>query len=196
MDPRTLEKVVRAALASVNKDQALANVRTLAEITDQSLVGNRVQALLLGVFAGMALLLAAVGIYGVIAYAVTQRTHELGIRAALGASAGSLQWLVFRSGMKLAAHRPRDRIRRVARTGPAAAGDSVRRRGARSVDDRRRRNRARSRGGRGVFGACAASDQGGPDRRAPVSVSRAPVVTVDRGRPSLEVADVRPKGER
>jgi ABC-type antimicrobial peptide transport system permease subunit len=57
---------------------------------------------LLAVFAGMALLLAAAGIYGVIAYAVNQRTHELGIRAALGASAGSLQRLVFRSGMRLA----------------------------------------------------------------------------------------------
>jgi putative ABC transport system permease protein len=102
VDPETLEKAVRAAVASVNKDQALANVRTLQQITDGSVVANRIQTTLLAVFAGMALLLAAVGIYGVIAYAVTQRTHELGIRSALGASAGSLQTLVFRSGMKLA----------------------------------------------------------------------------------------------
>jgi putative ABC transport system permease protein len=103
VDPQTLEKAVRAAVASVNKDQAIADVRTLEQITDQSTVANRVQAMLLAVFAGMALLLAAVGIYGVMAYAVTQRTHELGIRAALGASAHSLQRLVFRSGMTLAA---------------------------------------------------------------------------------------------
>jgi putative ABC transport system permease protein len=103
VEPRTLEKAVRAAIASVNKDQAIADVRTLEQITDQSLVGDRIQATLLAVFAGMALLLAAVGIYGVMAYAVTQRTHELGIRAALGASAGSLRQLVFRSGMVLAA---------------------------------------------------------------------------------------------
>jgi putative ABC transport system permease protein len=99
----TLEKAVRAAIASVNKDQALANVRTLEQITDESVTDDRLQTTLLGVFAGMALLLAAVGIYGVIAYGVTQRTHELGIRAALGASAPSLQKLVFKSGMKLAA---------------------------------------------------------------------------------------------
>jgi putative ABC transport system permease protein len=103
VDPETLEKTVRAAIASVNKDQAVADVRTLEQITDQSLVANRIQTMLLVIFAGMALLLAAVGIYGVMAYAVTQRTHELGIRAALGASASSLQRLVFRSGMTLAA---------------------------------------------------------------------------------------------
>jgi putative ABC transport system permease protein len=102
VDAESLEKTVRAAIASVDKDQAVGNVRTLEQITDQSLVGNRLQTTLLAVFAGMALLLAAVGIYGVIAYAVTQRTHELGIRAALGASAQSLQGLVFRGGMKLA----------------------------------------------------------------------------------------------
>ncbi len=102
-EPQMLEKAVRAAIAGVNKDQAIADVRTMEQITDESLVGARIQTTLLATFAGMALLLAAIGIYGVMAYAVTQRTHELGIRAALGASGGSLRQLVFRHGMVLAA---------------------------------------------------------------------------------------------
>jgi putative ABC transport system permease protein len=101
IEPRSLETAVRGAVAGVNADQALSNVRTLEQITDESLVANRVQSLLIGIFAGVALLLAAIGIYGVIAYAVTQRTHELGIRAALGASGTSLRALVFRDGMRL-----------------------------------------------------------------------------------------------
>jgi ABC-type antimicrobial peptide transport system permease subunit len=63
--------------------------------------GNRVMSMLFTVFAAIALLLATLGIYGVIAYTTAQRTRELGIRAALGASTGSLRLLVFRGGMRL-----------------------------------------------------------------------------------------------
>ena len=65
------------------------------------MLGNRVMSMLFTVFASIALLLAAVGIYGVISYTTAQRTHEMGIRAALGASAGNLRRLIFKDGMRL-----------------------------------------------------------------------------------------------
>jgi len=67
------------------------------------MLANRVTNTLLSAFAAMALLLAAVGIYGIVSYTAVERTHEMGIRAALGASSGSLRALIFRGGMRLAA---------------------------------------------------------------------------------------------
>jgi putative ABC transport system permease protein len=101
MLPQSLQKAVRSAVDRVNTGQALSDVRTLEQIVDQSMLGNRVSSTLLGAFASIALLLAVVGLYGVISYAVAQRTHEMGIRAALGASAGRLRWLILLSGMRL-----------------------------------------------------------------------------------------------
>jgi len=102
VDPASLQGAVRAAVDTVNKDQALSRVRTLEQIERESMTAQRIQSILYGVFATIALLLAAVGIYGVISYSVAQRTHEMGIRAALGASGPTLRQLVFRSGMLLA----------------------------------------------------------------------------------------------
>jgi len=102
VDPASLQGAVRAAIDTVNKDQALSRVRTLEQIERESMTAQRVQSILYGVFATIALLLASVGIYGVISYSVAQRTHEMGIRAALGASGVTLRKLVFRSGMLLA----------------------------------------------------------------------------------------------
>jgi putative ABC transport system permease protein len=101
MPPESLQRSVRSAVDSVNRDQALSDVRTLEQIVDQSMLANRVVNTLLTAFASMALLLAAVGIYGVISYTAVQRTHEMGIRAALGASAGNLRTLIFQDGMRL-----------------------------------------------------------------------------------------------
>jgi putative ABC transport system permease protein len=99
--PQSLQRAVRSAVESVNRDQALSDIRTLEQIVDRSMTANRVTSTLLTSFSSMALLLAAVGIYGVISYTAAQRTHELGIRAALGASAGNLRMLIFLGGMRL-----------------------------------------------------------------------------------------------
>jgi putative ABC transport system permease protein len=86
----------------VNRNQPVTDIRTLERMKAESAAGNRLRTMLLGIFAGLAVLLAAVGIYGVISYTVVQRTHEIGVRAALGASAGTLLRLVLRNGMTLA----------------------------------------------------------------------------------------------
>ena len=103
LNPLSLANAIRAAVHSVGKDQALGDFRTVDQIKDQALAGNRLQATLMGIFAGVALLLAALGIYGVISYSVEQRTHELGIRAALGASKQRLLRLVLLRGLALTA---------------------------------------------------------------------------------------------
>ncbi|MGA2736944.1 MAG: ABC transporter permease [Bryobacteraceae bacterium] len=103
LDPRTLTSAINAAVHAVDKDQAIADLQTLEEIKAGTVSSDRMQTMLLAIFAALALLLAAIGIYGVIGYSVTQRTHELGIRAALGASRGSLLAMVIRRGMGLTA---------------------------------------------------------------------------------------------
>ena len=99
--PQSLQTAVRSAIDNVNKDQALSDILTLEQIVDQSMLANRVTSTILAVFASIALLLAAVGIYGVVFYTAAQRIHEMGIRAALGASAGNLRRLIFQGGMQL-----------------------------------------------------------------------------------------------
>ena len=99
--PLSLQGAIRSAVSGVNKNQAISDVRSLEQIVDQSMTGNRVMNILFTVFASIALLLAALGIYGVMSYTATQRTREMGIRTALGATSGDLRALVFSDGMRL-----------------------------------------------------------------------------------------------
>jgi putative ABC transport system permease protein len=101
VDPLTLQIPITNAIRSVNKDQAIADIRTLEQIKSASMGGRRVPSVLLGVFGVVALILAGIGIYGVIAYSVAQRTREIGIRVALGASERSLIRLVLDRGVVL-----------------------------------------------------------------------------------------------
>jgi putative ABC transport system permease protein len=101
-DPNQLVASVRQQVKNIDPDQPIYSIRTMDQIRSESVAPERLNLMLLSIFAGIALVLAMVGIYGVMSYSVTQRTHEIGIRMAIGAQPRDVFRMVLRQGMLLA----------------------------------------------------------------------------------------------
>ena len=101
-DPSAMTKSIAAVVSSLDPDIAMANIKTMDQVVDQSLLGERFIVLLFATFAGTALILSAIGIYGVMAFVVAERTREIGLRVALGAGRSQVLSMILKEGVVLA----------------------------------------------------------------------------------------------
>jgi len=101
VEPHSLSAAVQQQVRAIDPDQPVYRIRTMYELMSESMARRRLSMFLLAIFAGLALLLASVGLYGVMSYSVAQRSHEMGIRMALGAQIGNVMRLVMGQGLML-----------------------------------------------------------------------------------------------
>jgi len=101
-DPLSLSPEIRSVIASMDPDLPVADIRSMRSVVGDSISRTSFTMAILGLAAGIALLIGGVGLYGVISYGVTQRTGEIGLRQVLGADAGSVRRLILRDGMRMA----------------------------------------------------------------------------------------------
>ena len=101
LDPNTMGDQITRAVHELDPEQPVTDIKTLMQIRDDSLVNSKVTSMLLASFAGLALLLAATGLFGVISFLVSQRTREIGIRIALGAKSFSVLMMVLSQGLRM-----------------------------------------------------------------------------------------------
>ena len=101
VDPASMRSAVEGVVASISRDMPVSLMRTMEQVLDASIARQRMALLVLSVFAGVALILAASGLYGLVAHSVTERTHEIGVRMALGAERRDVIRLVITHGLSM-----------------------------------------------------------------------------------------------